>query len=124
MVGGTGPSNLTSTAPMGPCQTCGKPLGGEPWWVVRPGVGEHDRCRDWTRQPFPFARDLARLRVAARSLKDLERCLVETGKLLAQSDKVWPDDASRRVECCRAAMERLRERWESFVARGNPAPRA
>jgi hypothetical protein len=110
---------------MRPCRVCGKPLGGGPWWLVQaPDIGEHDHCRDWSKHPFPYSRDLTRLRAAARSLKALERRLVATGRMLAQAEKMWPDRAGERVEQCTAAMAKLREDWEAFVARGSPVPRA
>ena len=116
---------MTGAVATKPCRVCGKPLGGEPWWVV-PGsdAGEHDRCRDWSKHGFPFGRELTRLRATARSLKALERKLIAAGKTLAQADKMWPDHVGEHVEACTAALAKLREEYESFTARGNPAPRA
>jgi hypothetical protein len=85
----------------GRCAVCGQELGAERWWVI-PGqfpLGEHERCRDWSRYPFPFDRQLGELRKVYRRLGEAAgaagaRVLVETaGRELRDLERRWPRDA-------------------------------
>ena len=84
------------------CAVCGQPLGAEPWWMVEPpDRGEHERCRDWTRHAFPFARELNSLRGIARRITALQREVFRVGRPLAAVERRWPDSGLVVVERAR-----------------------
>lgn len=73
---------------------CGEPLATQPtYWVTAHPDGVHDGCRAWHEEGFPFAADLARLRVLVRALARLRETLVDDGRWLARVEKEWPGRA-------------------------------
>ena len=87
------------------CAVCGQPLGAEPWWMVEPpDKAEHERCRDWARHAFPFARQLNSLRGVARRIAALQREVFRVGRLLAALERRWPDGGLSVVERARKEL--------------------
>jgi hypothetical protein len=88
----------------GRCLVCDEEVGSEPWWVVpdRLPDGEHSRCRDYTKHPFPFAEKLNALRRAWSRLADddavAKAALTNLGRELAALETAWPKPGHVGVE--------------------------
>jgi hypothetical protein len=108
------------SSPAGRCTICRHPLGVEPHTITLHPDGEHLRCRDWSKQPWPYDRLLQQLRTRYRALRRA-LLLVETlGRWLAQRRQRWPEGAAetvlevqRRVDGLRRALDRAGFRWPS-----------
>lgn len=72
------------------CAVCGEHTGAEIVWVIGWPRVEHDRCRDWTRHPFPFTREISVLRRLWREVPAFRVTLEEAGKHLAALERRWP----------------------------------
>jgi len=76
------------------CAVCGALLGSEPWWVI-PGrypEGEHERCRDWSRYPFPLERQLYEVtKLGARLEGPPAAALARVRRRLSAMRTAWPE---------------------------------
>jgi|GEM_PF-1392397 len=97
-------------AAAGTCVVCGQALGWETWWVTRYPHGEHTRCRDWTRHPFPFERQLTALRKLWRQLDQdaIRREVARVGRELAQMQARWPGQGAQTVQSAMDSTRKLR----------------
>lgn len=83
------------------CVTCGLTLE-PPWWVTTFPLGEHERCRDWTGRPFPFARHEELLRKIARHLDgEQRRAILGFTGALSRLARTWPRDALATLDAAR-----------------------
>ncbi len=99
--------------PSGRCTVCGKPLGSDPHTISTYPDGEHLRCRDWTRQAWPYDELLAQLRNRYRALRRALAIVESFGRWLAESREAWPRGAAntvvgvhQRIEAMRKALDR------------------
>lgn len=114
-----GSSDWLTAPPHGRCTVCGQPLrqGGGRYWVTAHPDGEHEGCRAWEQEPFPFHRDLGELRRVARLVRRVWRLIVRDGRWLASKHRRWPRDArlvaqqwQDRKTVLQHHLSRLRER--------------
>lgn len=103
----------------GICRICGRALGDAPHWLTQPPDGEHERCRDWSKVPFPLDRELLELRKIARALAEGYRATVRVGRWLSAAKARWPEGTWRVLEEYRsqkneleAKLDRLRKRMK------------
>lgn len=94
----------------GRCDVCGGPLGSDVWYVTTLPNGIHEHCRDWSEQPFPYARDVEGLRRLHARLRITLRVVEETGRWLAQAQRRWPHGAQETVNEGREMLASLAER--------------
>lgn len=94
---------------VGACAVCGETLAGSDWWVTDYPAGEHVRCRDWSRAPFPYGRQLALMRQLYRRHQDpgVRAALRREGAWLARAEGRWPEGARRVVEDAGGRLARL-----------------
>jgi hypothetical protein len=78
-------------APSGRCLLCNEELGADPHFIVDPPHGEHLRCIDWTKRPWPFARLERRLEARSRALRAASAAVTDLGGFLRRSRSLWPD---------------------------------
>ncbi len=104
----------------GRCTICHHALGVEPHAITAHPDGEHLRCRDWSKQPWPYEELLRRLRARYRALRRATLVVEAFGRWLAQRRGRWPSDAAetvlevqRRVDAMRKALDRAGFRWPS-----------
>lgn len=107
-------------SPAGRCTICRHPLGVEPHTITAHPDGEHLRCRDWSKQPWPYDTLLHQLRSRYRALRRAMAVTEAMGRWLAQRRTRWPNDAAdtvlevqRRVDGVRKALDRAGFRWPS-----------
>ena len=94
------------------CVTCGLALE-PPWWVTTFPHGEHERCRDWTGRPFPFARHEELLRKIARHVGgERQRLVLALATELTRLARTWPRDARASLQAARAAVAAARPHVE------------
>ncbi|MEW5852622.1 MAG: hypothetical protein AB2A00_27810 [Myxococcota bacterium] len=82
------------------CTVCHAPLtGAEPYWMTEYPRGEHTRCRQWRRHPYPFLRQIGVLRRLWRmaSSEGARQELVAAGRWLTQQAARWPEQASAEM---------------------------
>lgn len=104
----------------GRCTICHHPLGVEPHTITAHPDGEHLRCRDWSKHPWPYDPLLRQLRTRYRALRRALAVVEAMGRWLSQRRQRWPRDAAdtvlevqRRVEVMRKALDRAGFRWPS-----------
>lgn len=104
----------------GRCTICRHALGVEPHTITAHPDGEHLRCRDWSKQPWPYEELLRRLRARYRALRRATLVVEAFGRWLGQRRGRWPSDAAetvlevqRRVDAMRKALDRAGFRWPS-----------
>lgn len=86
------------------CETCGKPRGDGPVWVVEHPRWEHAACRDWSRHKFPYDWQLQSLRQLAGALRISYALTVRAGVFLKGLRGRWPSGAREGL----AELERQR----------------
>ncbi|MBI4820981.1 MAG: hypothetical protein HY791_32250 [Deltaproteobacteria bacterium] len=101
----------------GVCRVCGRDLGDAPHWITTPPDGEHERCRDWDRVPFPLERELEELRKVARALAEGYRITVKLGRWLSDARSRWPEGTWRVLEEYRTRKSELDRRLERLRKR-------
>lgn len=102
----------------GRCITCGRELGVEAHFITTAPDGEHVRCRDWSRVPWPYDALTRRLR---QRYRDLRRALAEVealGRWLAERRRLWPEGAAETVMDVTARVERVRRLLDRAGWRG------
>jgi hypothetical protein len=90
------------------CAVCDGPLGTEPYWIVEYPRAIHERCRDWSAEPWPYRGELEGLRKLVRRLRLLTRDAVATGKALAALEREWPKNGARGLATARSLVDDLR----------------
>lgn len=75
------------------CVVCREPLA-DGYWIVAYPDGAHERCIDWSRRPFPYARQVGALSRIARAAEVARPDLLRrAARALAALEERWPDDA-------------------------------
>lgn len=95
----------------GRCLVCGRELGAEPHFALPPD-GEHVRCRDWTRHPWPYDDFLVRLRRRYWALRYAIGEVGTLGRWLVERRRVWPAGAAETVLALDARRQQLRRALE------------
>ncbi len=100
------------------CHVCGGEIGTQYWVDGYPRLVHH-QCRDWRRAPFPWEREIAKLRKLARKEQSLRPSIDETLRWLRWSRNIWPrgpelyDEGAQRLH----ALVRVINRCERERAR-------
>lgn len=102
------PSDLVP--PSQRCEICGEPAGSEPHWVTSYPDVVHERCRDWSRTPWPWADRQAALRRLYRELRGLIEEIELAGRALAAMERRWPAGGAAAVQQGRKMLERVQAR--------------
>lgn len=117
----TVPDASAFDGPRGRCVVCDELLGTDPRYIVDLPDGEHVRCRDWTKHPFPYAGVLRDLRRRYRQIKreappEVRARVDELGRWLAERERMWPEGA---VETMLESIETV----DGVLAAGVPVRR-
>ncbi len=94
------------------CAVCGGALFDGVWWVTKFPQGEHGRCRDWTRHPFPFQRQRDVLDRLARRVQREDGAKIARAavRALDAQRREWPAGGWRAVEACMQTTATARTR--------------
>jgi hypothetical protein len=110
------------SSPAGRCTVCRHPLGVEPHTITLHPDGEHLRCRDWSKEPWPYGRLVRQLRSRYRALRGALAAVEALGRWLSQRERRWPDDAADTVLEVQRRVDALRKALERAGFRGPSAP--
>lgn len=94
----------------------------EPHLITSHPDGTHLRCRDWSKEPWPYDRLMRQLRARYRALRAALTLIETFGRWLSQRQRRWPADAADTILEVQRQTDTLRKALERAGFRGPSGP--